>query len=59
MLDYLISGANILGLVGCFYIAYVIVHSCSLRAHNSSYKSSRNHADHKLLFRKPCADYYI
>jgi len=59
MLDYLISSANVLGLVGCFYVAYVIVRSYSLRAQNANYKYSRSHADHELLFRKPCADYYI
>jgi hypothetical protein len=59
MLDYLISSANILGLIGCFYVAYVIVYSYTQRAQNSFYKSSRSYADHELLFRKPCADYYI
>ena len=59
MLDYLINSANILSLVGCFYIAYVIVRSYSLRAQNANYKSSHSHPDHELLFRKPCADYYI
>ena len=59
MLDYLISSANVLGLVGCCYVAYVIVRSYSLRAQNANYKSSRGDADHQLLFRKPCADYYI
>ena len=59
MLDYLISSANILGLLGCFYVAYVIVRSCSMRAQNADYKSPHTHADHELLFRTPCADYYI
>jgi hypothetical protein len=59
MLDYLISSANILGLVGCCYVAYVIVRPYSLRSQNANYKSSRSHADHALLFRTPCADYYI
>jgi len=59
MLDYLISSVNILGLAGCFYVAYLIARSCSLRAHNSGYKTARRHADHELLFRNPCADYYI
>ncbi|MEO8441485.1 MAG: hypothetical protein ABI547_03300 [Betaproteobacteria bacterium] len=59
MLDYLISSANILGLVGCFYVAYVIAGSFSLRARNADYKSSHGYADHELLFRNPCVDYYI
>ena len=57
MLEFLISSANILGLAGCFYAAYVI--TCAARAQNSNYKSSPGYTDHELLFRKPCADYYI
>jgi len=57
MLEFLISSANILGLAGCFYAAYVI--TCAARAQNSNYKNSGDYADYELLFRKPCADYYI
>ena len=59
MLEYLISSANVLGLAGCFYAVYVIARACTARAQNSNYKSSRDYADYELLFRKPCADYYI
>ena len=59
MLEYLISSANVLGLAGCFYAAYVIARACATRAQNSHYKSSRGYPDHERLFRKPCADYYI
>jgi hypothetical protein len=57
MLEFLISSANVLGLAGCFYAAYMI--ACAARARNSNYKSSRGYTDHELLFRKPCTDYYI
>jgi hypothetical protein len=59
MLDYLISGANVLSLAGCFYVVYLIVRSCMVCARNFNRTASRSHANHELLFRSPSADYYI
>ena len=59
MLEYLISGANVLGLAGCFYVVYMIARSLSRHNRNSGRIAPRDHADHELLFRNPCADYYI
>ena len=59
MLEYLISGANVLGLAGCFYVAYAIFRACARCAQNTARQSAGGYADHELLFRKPSVDYYV
>jgi hypothetical protein len=61
MLEYMISGANVVLLAGCLYIAYLILVADPMHLHISrkSQKTSSCPVEHELLFRKPCADYYI
>lgn len=61
MLEYLINGANAVFLAGCVYVAYLVLLASPLRASASRrpQKARRDHAAHELLFRNPCADYYI
>ena len=59
MLEYLISGGNLVLLAGCFYVAYLILIASPVRPTRRGQKAPSSPADHELLFRKPCADYYI
>ena len=61
MLEYLISGGNVVLLAGCVYVAYLLVFASRrrVRASRNGQKTPSGPADHELLFRNPCADYYI
>ena len=59
MLEYLISGANLLGLAGCSYVVYAILQACAACAQNADHPSADYGADHGLLFGTPSVDYYI
>ena len=61
MIEYLINGANVVLLAGFAYMAYLVLLESPLRAHASrkAQKARSDHAAHELLFRNPCADYYI
>ena len=61
MLEYVIGGANVVCLAGCVYVAYLIVLASRARASGSRKNQNfpGDSADHELLFRIPCADYYI
>jgi len=61
MLEYLINGANILCLAGCVYVAYLTLRAsrARVRASRQGQKNLHGPASHELLFRNPCADYYI
>jgi hypothetical protein len=59
MLEYLISGANVLCLAGCVYVAYLGLLASPARVSRNGQKAPGSPADYELRFRNPCADYYI
>jgi hypothetical protein len=61
MLEYLMNGANVVLLAGCVYAAYLVLLESPIRVRVSrkAQKARSDHVSHELLFRNPCAGYYI
>ena len=61
MLEYLINGANVVFLAGCVYAAYLVLlaNPVRMRISPGTSKAPTSPSEHELLFRNPCADYYI